>query len=129
LLVRRSNTPTQETDDFVSVAAYAGRFPFETWILPRRHRSHFEVTTEGERVALACALHALLKKLQVGLCDPPFNLVLHNAPLHSGELDHYHWHVEIIPRLSQPAGFEWGTNWSVNLVPPEQAAEYLGGVS
>lgn len=118
----------EEADDFVSVAAYAGRFPFETWILPRRHRSHFEATTEGERIAFAYVLHSLLKKLQVGLCDPPFNLVLHNAPLHSGELEHYHWHVEIIPRLSQPAGFEWGTNWSVNLVPPEQAVEYLRGV-
>jgi UDPglucose--hexose-1-phosphate uridylyltransferase len=114
-----------ESDGFLTVTALAGRFPFESWILPKTHRSHFEETTETERLELASTLHDLLKRLEAGLCDPPYNLVLHNGPLHTGPLGHFHWHFEIMPRLSQPAGFEWGTNWSVNLVPPEQAAEYL----
>ena len=109
----------------LALCPFAARFPFETWILPKSHCSHFEETTEAERVELAHCLHSLLGKLHSRLCNPPFNLVLHNAPLHAAHLEQFHWHIEILPRLSQPAGFEWGTDLAVNLVPPERAAEFL----
>jgi len=40
-------------------------------------------------------------------------------------LPHYHWHMEIIPRVTRVAGFEWGTGFYINPVLPETAAEYL----
>ena len=40
-------------------------------------------------------------------------------------MDHYHWHVEFMPRLTKIAGFEWGTGFYQNPTPPEEAAKYL----
>ena len=37
----------------------------------------------------------------------------------------YHWHIEIIPKLTKVAGFEWGTGFYINPTPPEEAAKYL----
>jgi UDPglucose--hexose-1-phosphate uridylyltransferase len=59
------------------------------------------------------------------LRTPPYNLVLHTAPCGVGELDHYHWHIEIIPKLAKVAGFEWGTGFYINPTVPEQVAQHL----
>jgi UDPglucose--hexose-1-phosphate uridylyltransferase len=61
------------------------------------------------------------------LDDPPYNLMLHSAPLRAPALDHFHWHLEIIPKLTRVAGFEWGTGFFINPTPPEEAAKYLRG--
>ena len=82
-----------EDADFVAFAAYAGRFPFETWIFPKSHHSHFEDSTSEELNQLGSCLHAVLKKLQVGLHDPPLNIVLQNAPLHAPCSPSFHWHL------------------------------------
>jgi UDPglucose--hexose-1-phosphate uridylyltransferase len=74
---------------------------------------------------LASTLRELLRRFDVGLKAPPYNLVLHTAPLRAEALPHHHWHLELLPRLTQPAGFEWGTGWHINPVPPEQAAAFL----
>lgn len=113
------------TAGYVVFCPFAGRFPYETWILPRRHASRFEdVPLEGLR-ELGAVLHATLGKLEVGLDDPAYNTMIHTAPLRSGDLEHYHWHLEIIPRLTGVAGFEWGGGMFINTVPPEQAAARL----
>jgi len=57
--------------------------------------------------------------------DPPYNFMLHSGPLRSPSLDHFHWHLEIIPKLTRVAGFEWGTGFFINPTPPEEAAKYL----
>jgi UDPglucose--hexose-1-phosphate uridylyltransferase len=54
--------------------------------------------------------------------------VLHTAPFPEGELQHYHWHFEIFPRLTRVAGFEWGSGFYINPVQPETAAEFLRDV-
>ena len=56
---------------------------------------------------------------------PPYNYIIHTAPFDTQELPHYHWHIEIIPRLTRVAGFEWGTGFYINPVPPEEAAAFL----
>jgi UDPglucose--hexose-1-phosphate uridylyltransferase len=114
-----------ENEHFAVVCAYAARWPFETWVLPKRHGSHFERSTDAELGGLANTLGGLLQRLDAGLKQPPYNLVLHTASLHTEALPHYHWHMELLPRLTQPAGFEWGTGWHINPVPPEQAAAFL----
>ena len=117
-----------ETDRFMAMAPYASRFPCEVWILPANHGSHFERASEEEIAELGKAYHRVLRMLDIGLDDPPFNALIHTSPLDSPELSHYHWHLEILPRLTGLAGFECGAGMNINPVPPEQAAAYLRGL-
>ncbi len=70
-------------------------------------------------------MKTILRKLELALDDPPYNYVLHTAPFDMPELPHYLWHIEIFPRLTRVAGFEWGSGFYINPVPPEQAAAFL----
>ena len=114
-----------EHGGFVALAPFAPRFPFETWILPTRHRSAFEETGVEDLRGLAELLGEFLRRMDRVLQRPPFNFMLHTAPLRDGPLDHFHWHLEIIPKLSNVAGYEWGTGFFINPVPPEDAAAAL----
>lgn len=114
-----------EQDGLIALAPFAPRFPFETWILPVGHRSAYEETPVGEFLPLARLLSEILTRMNRTLGDPPYNLMLHSAPLRAGALDHFHWHLEIIPILTRVAGFEWGTGFFINPTPPEEAARYL----
>jgi UDPglucose--hexose-1-phosphate uridylyltransferase len=110
---------------FVAIAPFAPRFPFETWILPARHRSAFEDSAVDELRGLAALLGDFLRRMNGLLNDPPFNFMLHSAPLTEPRLDHFHWHLEIIPKLTRVAGFEWGSGFFINPMPPEDAATAL----
>ena len=110
---------------FAAIAPFAPRFPFETWILPVHHRSAFEESDVDEIRALATIVVDFLKRMNAVLGTPPYNFMLHTAPLHDGPLDHFHWHLEIIPKLTRVAGYEWGSGFFINPVPPEDAAEAL----
>jgi len=112
---------------FIAVAPFAPRFPFETWILPVGHHSSYEETPVDDLLPLASLLGEILRRMSRTLDDPPYNLMLHNAPLRARTLDHFHWHLEIIPKLTRVAGFEWGTGFFINPTPPEEAARYLRG--
>ncbi|MGH7355179.1 MAG: galactose-1-phosphate uridylyltransferase [Candidatus Rokuibacteriota bacterium] len=114
-----------EAHGFVTLAPFAPRFPFETWILPASHRSAFEESDEEELRGLAEMLGDLFRRIAGVLGDPAFNLMLHTTPLRAAGLDHFHWHVEVIPKLTNPAGFEWGSGFFINPVPPEDAAAAL----
>ncbi|MER3415444.1 MAG: galactose-1-phosphate uridylyltransferase [Gemmataceae bacterium] len=111
--------------NFVAFAPFASRFPFETWILPKQHNSHFENIQKIEVEELATVLKTILLKIETALDKPPYNYIIHTAPFDTQMLPHYHWHMEIIPRLTRVAGFEWGTGFYINPIPPEQAAEFL----
>jgi UDPglucose--hexose-1-phosphate uridylyltransferase len=114
-----------ETDLFVVLEPYAPRFPFETWVLPRRHHSHFE-TSDGQQLQnLAWVLKATLRKLEKVLERPPYSMLVHTAPLQESPRSWYHWHIEIIPKLTRVAGFEWGTGFYINPTPPEESAKFL----
>ncbi|MFQ5803541.1 MAG: galactose-1-phosphate uridylyltransferase [Candidatus Methylomirabilales bacterium] len=112
-------------DHFVATAPFASRFPFETWIIPRTHEASFENIGEHEVVSLARILKETLQRIERLLSDPPYNFVLHNAPCREEKPVRYHWHLEITPRLTRLAGFEWGTGIYINPTPPEEAAQYL----
>lgn len=114
-----------ETDRFVVLEPYAARFPFETWIAPKRHEAHFETTDQATLQNLAWVLRSTLRKVDKVLEKPPFNFVVHSAPVQEGDLAYYHWHIEIIPKLTKVAGFEWGTGFYINPTPPEESARYL----
>jgi UDPglucose--hexose-1-phosphate uridylyltransferase len=111
---------------FLAIEPFAPRFPFETWILPRRHDSSFHVVEDPDEFRdLASILKDTLGRLNRALDRPPFNFVIHTAPVADGELEYYHWHLEIMPVLTRVAGFEIGSGFYINPTPPEDAAQYL----
>ncbi len=114
-----------ENDRFLAYAPFASRFPFETCLLPKKHISAFEDTDDNIFTSMAEALSLVLKKINTALDFPPYNYILHSSPFNKNVNDFYHWHFEIIPRLTRVAGFEWGSGFYINPTPPEHAAQYL----
>ena len=114
-----------ENEDFITLAPYAPRFPFETWLLPKQHGSAFENSASRVYENLARALKTLLQKTDRVLDNPSYNLVLHSSPVQDSTNDYYHWHIELMPKLTKTAGFEWGTGFYINPTPPEEAARFL----
>jgi len=124
-----------ENEYFVCFAPFGSRFPFELWLMPRRHEHGFQLLPDEERIQLARCLKDVLTRLKRTLNDPPYNYVLHTAPnpvSRPGKPDYwgtiqydFHWHIEIIPRLTMQAGFEWGSGLYINPTAPEEAAKYL----
>jgi UDPglucose--hexose-1-phosphate uridylyltransferase len=121
-----------EIDGFIAVTPFAARFPFEIWILPKKHSCDFTSLEMAQRMDLGRIMKKVLSKLKKGLNDPPYNYILHTAPFRREKtgywksIDHdYHWHIEIMPRLTRVAGFEWGTGFYICPLPPEDAAKFL----
>jgi UDPglucose--hexose-1-phosphate uridylyltransferase len=125
--VRRPDRLVWEDADSVAFAPYASRSPFEVWVVPRRHEADFGRMGEPDIAATAEALRQVLARLASSLDGPPYNLVLHTAPLREQVDATYHWHWEIHPRLREIAGLELGTGLPVNPVSPEDAVEELLG--
>ncbi|MGI9952357.1 galactose-1-phosphate uridylyltransferase [Moorellaceae bacterium AZ2] len=113
---------------FLAFCPFASRFPFETWIFPRQHQPSFGDLTDEQLEDLVSLLQDLLDRLAKALANPPFNLVVRTAPLHQ-EVPAYHWHLQLLPRLTTVAGFEWGTNIYINPTSPEHAAQFLNDVN
>jgi UDPglucose--hexose-1-phosphate uridylyltransferase len=118
----------QENADIIALAPFAPRFAFETWLLPKRHGARYETAPRHEYESLARLLKAVLQRLDRALESPPFNLIVHTSPFSEDVGDLYHWHIEIIPKLTRVAGFEWGTGFYINPTPPEEAAKVLRAV-
>jgi UDPglucose--hexose-1-phosphate uridylyltransferase len=114
-----------DTLHFTAFCPYASRFPFETWIVPKAHSSHFENIPKQGVDDLGSALRQVLNRLEIGLDCPSYNYIIHTSPFDHQELPHYHWHIEVIPRLTKVAGFEWGSGFYINPIIPEEAAGYL----
>ena len=123
-----------DADGFVALTPFASRFPFETWILPREHSCDFSRMGVESRLRLARMIKKILSKMRDGLDDPPYHFVLHTAPFRHAKAkagywktieDDYHWHLEIFPRLTHSAGFEWGTGFYICPIAPEEAAKFL----
>ncbi|NJD69147.1 MAG: galactose-1-phosphate uridylyltransferase [Candidatus Methylomirabilota bacterium] len=112
-------------DEFVAIAPFASRFPFETWILPRRHEPFFHDAQKYDMVSCSRILKEVLGRMNQVLGNPPYNYLIHSTPLQETATNHYHWHIEIMPTLVKVAGFEWGTGFYINPVLPEDAAKHL----
>jgi UDPglucose--hexose-1-phosphate uridylyltransferase len=123
--VRRPERLLYADDHAVAFAPYASRSTFEVWVVPRRHDADFARADNRDIIATAEALRQVLGKLAASLDGPPYNLVLHSAPLREQVDATYHWHWEIHPRLREIAGLELGTGLPVNSVSPEDAVEEL----
>jgi UDPglucose--hexose-1-phosphate uridylyltransferase len=114
-----------ETPLFIALAPYAPRFPFETWIMPKKHVSCYAFSTDEDFKDLAGLLQTILRMLDRALSNPPYNFVVHTSPCKNERNEYYHWHIEIMPKLTNVAGFEWGSGFYINPTPPEEAAKFL----
>jgi len=114
-----------ENDAFLVATPFAPRSPFEMWILPKVHSSAYISMDEQQYKLLAQIFSECLRRLDKCIPNAPYNFVLHTSPLRSQPLEHFHWHFEIVPKLTQIAGFEWGSGFYINPTPPEDAARYL----
>ena len=122
-------------EHLIALAPFASRFPFEVFIAPRRHHHSFAEIDDAMIGHLARMLKDVLSRIKRGLDDPAFNFLIHTIPNIKAtpkrtaywdtiEVD-FHWHIEIMPRLSSVAGFEWGTGFYINPTSPEEAARVL----
>jgi len=119
-----------ESPRFVAFAPFASRFPYETWVTPKRHATRYEQTAAEDYRELAHVLRETLCRIERAVPRIAYNYFIHTSPFDTGPFDsgepaHYHWHIEIIPRLTNVAGFEWGAGYFINPLPPEEAAAIL----
>ena len=114
-----------ENDRFVSLAPFCPRFPFETWIMPKSHQDSFEDSSKGEVRQLAKIMQKTLKRMNKSLNNPPYNFLIHTSPVKKTAQHYYHWHIEIMPKLTKVAGFEWGTGFYINPTCPEESAKFM----
>lgn len=124
-----------ENDGFLAFCPFASRFPFEICILPKRHDPDFQSLNHDEMMQLSETFIAVMKKLAVALTAPQYNFVLHTGPVRWPRMGYwvtldydYHWHIEIMPKLTLVAGFEWGTGFYINPTIPEETAEFLRNI-
>lgn len=126
---QRDNLRIVDVNDwFIAFHPYASRFPYETWILPRQHASFFSDIQINEISDLARVLKKILTRFKGVLRDPAYNFVIHTAPFTEEDSPHFHWHIELIPRLTRIAGFEWGTGFYINPIAPETATARILGL-
>ena len=111
--------------NFVVFEPFAPRFPYETWVLPIRHSYSYADISYEDTYDLAVIMKETLQRLNKVLNNPPYNFIIHTSPIQDRDFLEYHWHIEIIPKLTKVAGFEWGTGFYINPTPPEEAASAL----
>ncbi len=114
-----------ENASFVAFCPFVSNFPYETWLLPKQHRADFALIQPDELRDLARILPEILARMRAALKNPPYNFIIHSAPIETREREDYHWHIEVMPVLTRVAGFEWGTGFYINPTPPDLAAKGL----
>lgn len=130
--LRMGDRVIYETRDFIAFCPFAPKFPFEFWILPKRHNCAYQDITGSESEDLSLMMMTMIKKLRRVLNNPPYNFVIHTAPNRIPRKNHwhtlgedFHWHIEVMPRLRRMSGFEWGSGFYVLTTSPEEGAKYL----
>ncbi len=118
-----------ENDDFIVFCPFVPRYAFECWVMPKKHTSDFAAMEARECDVLAITLREALLRLKKCLSDPSYNYYLHNVPVNTEVGREFHWHIEIVPKLTKTTGFEWGTGFYVVPTSPEAAAAHLREVS
>jgi len=114
-----------EDEKVIAFCPYVSRFPYEVWIMPKRHASDLTGLDRDTVPCVARALRDTLLRIKKYLGDPAYNFIVHTSPINGHEREDYHWHIEIMPKLVKVAGFEWGSGFYINPVPPDIAARNL----
>jgi len=123
--LRQPSRMLQQTERFVTFHPFASRAPFETWILPKEHQASFGSISMRDAKEFAGVLRTTLFQLYKGLNNPDYNYIIHTAPTKDEHEEYFHWHLQILPRLVTPAGFELGTGIFINTALPEETAAFI----
>jgi UDPglucose--hexose-1-phosphate uridylyltransferase len=115
----------EENDNFIAFTFYAARFPFEMWILPKKHSVHYIDQSTGELGNLSAIMQKVIARLGKTLKNPSTNFYIHDLPPSHGDVEHFHWHLEITPRITNYGGYELGSGIIIDVMSPEEAAEFL----
>jgi UDPglucose--hexose-1-phosphate uridylyltransferase len=116
-----------ENEHAIALAPYASKRPFEVSVVPKKHWPSFRETPPAAVRGIALALQSVMRRMKKNLNDPDLNFFVHDTPLDNKDYRHHHWHIQVIPRTSSDAGFEFSTNIEINVVDPDQAAAILRG--
>jgi UDPglucose--hexose-1-phosphate uridylyltransferase len=109
----------------VAFAPFASKHPFEVSIFPRTHLPSFGRTREPVVRSVARLLQDVLRRIKRNMHDPDYNVFIHGAPLDYQKYPYHHWHIEVLPKTTISAGFEFATDVDINVVSPEDAARIL----
>lgn len=116
----------EENKYFLSFCPFVSRFPFEIWIMPKKHSGYFCAMSKEELPYLASLLKDTIAKVKNIFGNLSYNFIIHSSPTnHDFSSDGYHWHIEFMPKLMRMAGFEAGSGFYLVPTPPELAAKYL----
>ncbi|MGC8775936.1 MAG: galactose-1-phosphate uridylyltransferase [Minisyncoccia bacterium] len=114
-----------KNNNALAITPFISRTPFEIRIFPLKHIANFEKTPLNDLKSVIEALHFSLKQIKSKLGDPDLNFFIHTAPLKDGKYNYYHWHIEILPKISTLGGFEISTGIEINVFDPYAAAKIL----
>lgn len=121
-----------ENDAFTVLCPFTARVPNEQWIIPKVHAPGFETLTDVDLPRFAEALQQATRRLDTAFGDPAYNLTVYSAPCDTegyvcnvDAFQHFHWHVQILPRMNVWGGFELATGLEIHSVLPEEAAAFL----
>jgi UDPglucose--hexose-1-phosphate uridylyltransferase len=114
-----------QTGNCVAFCPFASRFPYEVWIAPAAHLARFELASDSLLAEVAQLVSQVIRRIESATSGGPYNYFLHTQPFTGAKDEHYHWHLEILPRVTKVAGFEWSTGCFINPCPPEAAAAQL----
>lgn len=117
----------EENGSAIAFTPYASKKPFEVSVLPKRHWPSFRETPPDAMRDVAMLLQSVIRKIKTHLGDPDLNFYIHDTPLNDRESKYHHWHIEVVPRVSTDAGFEFSTGIIINIVDPDDAAAILRG--
>ena len=124
---RQGHRLVSENDSFIAFCPYAPRFPYEIWILPKMHQAAYE--RESDYSVFASIYKDVLLRIEAIFPNAPYNFVLHTAPDPVQDELYFHWHLEILPKVTTLASFEYGTGAFINYTKPEDAAENMRKVA
>lgn len=114
-----------QSPGFVAICPFASRIPALVTIYPIEHQSQFENLTLPELDQLAWLTHRTIRRIEKSYPHAAYNFVIHTAPGCERNSESFHWRLELFPRLTKVAGFEWGSDCYINPLTPEEAASRL----
>jgi UDPglucose--hexose-1-phosphate uridylyltransferase len=114
-----------QTKNFVAFCPFASRLPALVTITSKYHVDQFESQSTEHLEELSWLVHQCVRRIEYCFPDAAYNYVIHTAPLENQGSPAYHWRLELFPRISTKAGFEWGSECFINPLLPEVSAKQL----
>ncbi len=123
--VEQGQRIVEQSANYVAFCPFASRLPSMVNILPRVHSSTFESLDNASLCELSWLTHRIIRRIECCYPKAAYNFVIHTAPVDYQDSQAFHWRMELFPRLTKVAGFEWGSDCYINPIAPEKAANSL----